>query len=371
MRIVHVFNMANAAYNIAKFQRRIGMDVDLIIRKNDFGMALPQWEEGYFTNIDPYHVDWSKINNLPLPDWIKVWNPGPIVFDPKSIFKLIIMVKEYDLMQLYTGAVIYLQFIKIPYIVYEAGWMRRFAIRDKISDKLARRGYKYAKCIIMTNPDMYRILKKMKKHMPKDYFIPFAIDHEIYRPMNLSRLFDEFTFFHPTRQSWEEKGNDKFIKAFAEFTKKYDAKLILVRWGKKEDIKRTEELIKKLEISNKVLWIRPVSKKKLVEYYNRVDVVLDQCVLGSYGALCPEAMSCEKPVIIYLDPFWTKKCYGAFPPVLNACTVEEIYQQMVKCLDDTFRKNIGKKSRKWVIEKHDGIKIAKMHKFVYESIMHK
>ena len=111
------------------------------------------------------------------------------------------------------------------------------------------------------------------------YFSPFAIDPEKYCPFPMEELRAKYInnngilLFSPSRQHWEEKGNDKMIKAFARFVKIFpDSKLVAVDWS--NDAQNSKDLVSSLQISEKVHWIKPVAKKHLIQFYNAADIIL-------------------------------------------------------------------------------------------------
>ena len=80
------------------------------------------------------------------------------------------------------------------------------------------------------------------------YFSPFAIDPEKYCPFPMEELRAKYInnngifSFSPSRQHWEEKGNDKMIKAFARFVKIFpDSKLVAVDWS--NDAQNSKDLV--------------------------------------------------------------------------------------------------------------------------------
>ena len=61
MRILILGNMANDGYSIAKGLWEMNVDVDLAVNSSDFGMALPEWEDGNIkNNIDPYNIQRAR-----------------------------------------------------------------------------------------------------------------------------------------------------------------------------------------------------------------------------------------------------------------------------------------------------------------------
>lgn len=369
MKIGLVMNMANNQWLIAKSLRRAGVEADLIINAKDFGMGVPHWEEADIVGVDPYAMDMDELSKYyRLPEWVKVWNPSDLHVSPQNVINLLYMVKEYDLLQLSPPSVVYLQFMGKKFVVHEAGWIRKFPFLDGAAEKLARRGYSRAECVVMTNPDCYSLLEKIKYR--NEIFIPFIVEADRYRPIPTERKGDILTFFHPTRHVWNVKGNDRLLCAFAKFLGRgYKARLLMVDWGTLEDAERSRSLVMSLGIENSVEWLSPCSKPRLIQLYNRSDAVFDQFLLGSYGTTAPEAMGCGKPVAMYLEQYWNKRCYGEVAPVMNVRTTDEIFDAMVKLTDPNLRRKLGEDSRNYVVQHHSPETVAKQYIRLYEEIL--
>ncbi|MGA2785825.1 MAG: glycosyltransferase, partial [Candidatus Bathyarchaeia archaeon] len=344
MKIVHVFNMNNDAYSIVKFMRKAGLEADLIIDKQDFGMTLPQWEDGQFAEgTDPYALKQSDLTTFNLlPSWIKVWDqtrrhgfPFSRSMNRVDLFHL---VREYDIIEAHVPFAVYAQFLPTPYVVYDAGWIRYFPYGTGLQDQLTRRAHRNAKVVLVTNPDTFSIFDKLE-YVKRTLFMPFLIDLEIYHPTRSTTLkFDnELILFAPARHIWHEKGNDKMLRGYSLWIRKTKRKpiLITVEWG--PDSEKSKQLVHELGIEKYVMWIKPVHKRKLVEYYSAADIVLDQFTLGSYGTAAPEAMACEKPVIMYYSEDAFIRSFKELPPLLNAYTAAEIANNLSLCEDKTFR----------------------------------
>ena len=369
--------MANDGYAVAKELRKMNQDVDLAINISDFGMALPEWEDGNIaSNTDPYTVSRNEIkDSWNPPDWIryfdflnkKQWKKYMIA-KIKSRINVIKMMREYDVVETHVPWAIYAQFSGIPYVVYDAGWIRYFPNGNNIRDKLAKRGYSKAKRIIITNPDTFEISDNLPYlHHDRIHFSPFAIDPEKYKPLDMKELHAKYAqendilLFSPSRQIWKEKGNDKMINAYSMFVKNFpNSKFIMVAWS--DDEGKSKNLVNSLGISDNIIWIKPVPKNQLIQYYNAADIVLDQFILGSWGTSTPEAMSCGKPVLMFYKKNYILRAFGEEPPILNSFTEEDIYSNLVKLAKDTdFRKDLGKKSREWTIKTHSPRIVALKH----------
>ena len=364
-----VLNMANNQWLIAKSLRRAGIEADLIISSRDFGMSFPHWEEAEISGVDPYT---TKIQDLSkyytLPAWVKIWDPSDLHISPQNVIDLLFMVKQYELLQLSVPSVIYLQFIGKKFIVHEAGWLRRFPYLDGAAEKLARRGYSKAECVVMTNADCYHHLSKIRYR--RQVFIPFVIDTDRYRPIEQRRKDDALTFFHPTRHVWNVKGNQRLLYAFAKFIEKgYKARLVMMDWGTLEDTQLSKELVERLGIESHVHWLGPVSKPTLIQLYNSSDAVFDQFLLGCYGTTAPEAMACGRPVVMRLDRNCNEECYGEFPPILNVETVDEVLEAMIALTDPNLRSKYGEAGRRYVIEHHSPDKVANQYIALYREVL--
>jgi glycosyltransferase involved in cell wall biosynthesis len=379
-------NMANDGYAVAKELRRMNVDVDLAVNSSDFGMALPEWEDGNISDtVDPYSIHRNDIQNAwNPPGWIRYFDfqnkipwKNHTTVKIKVRINLIKMIREYDVVETHVPWAIYSQFSGIPYVAYDAGWIRYFPYGRDIRDKLARRGYSKARAVIITNPDTFEISDNLSYlHKNKIHFSPFAVDSNKYKPLDMKELRSKYTkdneilLFSPSRQIWKEKGNDKMIRAFSKFVRVFpNSKFIMVSWSVDEE--NSKNLANSLGISANIIWIKPVPKNQLIQYYNISDIVLDQFILGSWGTSTPEAMSCEKPVLMFYKKNYILRAFGEEPPILNSFNEEDIYSNLVKLAKDTdFRKDLGKKSREWIIKTHSPRIVALKHLEILNSAVY-
>ena len=256
--------------------------------------------------------------------------------------------------------------------MYECGWMRKFPFFMDNACKLARMGYKKAKAIIMTNPDLYYTVEHMLEYLPRTKFIPFAIHLNKYefKPINNN---EQLIFFSASRMSWNIKGTDKLVKAWSLYIQstKMDPlpKLWMVAWG--DDVEKTKALVASLpkKVRETIEFSPLLSKPKLVEAYHTADVVCDQFILGSYGTAAPEAMACGRPVLMYLDEYYNKMCYGDVPPVANAYSVLGIAKELMKLEDYEYRRTLSLKGHAWAKFHHNPSKVAEQHKRLYEAVL--
>jgi glycosyltransferase involved in cell wall biosynthesis len=73
LRVLHIGNIANNAYNNAKIQRQYGIDADVVSYDYYHVMACPEWEDANFAGDfgDPFFPDWWKVDlhGFSRPEW--------------------------------------------------------------------------------------------------------------------------------------------------------------------------------------------------------------------------------------------------------------------------------------------------------------
>ena len=389
MRICHVFNMANDGWAAIKGLRAIGCDADLIVHRPAHVASLPQWEEAEIDleklGTDLHNPNWDVLNeNWTKPDYVHVWDLRRSWYPFSRTLKWIRHVSDLAQYDVVIGhipfakvAPLYRLLIRKPYVVYDAGWIRRLHDYDFHSYRWARAGYRGATKIFFTNVDTYSMFIKNGYSPERLVYTPFAIDMELYAPRNVSNPYDKSPiFFSPSRQDWPEKGNDMLLYAFQRYLKRQpNALLLLVEWGQvpefseENDVTKAKKLIKELDIQDSVKWLPVMPKRKLIEYYNLADVVFDQYVFGALGTTAPEAMSCEKPVVAYVDPEMWNKWHGSTPPLINARNPDEILNRMIELEEPSLRRETGRKGRLWISQTCDMKIVAKRQLEVCEELV--
>ena len=387
--ILNAFNMAQDAYNVTKAMRARGISADLLITtKERYAFSMPLWEDGDLSRKafgDPMNPNNEAVNKYSMPDWIKVVSVRSgfrVLSELELLGKLLFIFRKYDIVFAHVPGSMYAMVLRCKYVPYDAGLIRYLPFsknkfppyRQKayvpMAYNLLKKSYENAPIILFTNPDTLRIFKEAKL---KVRFVPFAIPCDKYSPKPKEGLYKShgLVFFTPSRHHWKEKGTDKMIRAFSKFAKHNpDSLLVMVDWG--TNIQESKELIRKVGIPPKnIRFVQPMPKKDLIDMYNEADVVLDQFTLGSWGTATPEAMACEKPVIMYYDAEVINECFGSLPPILNAHETDEIYQRMEECRDPEVRRKTGMASREWVKKTHDPSLVVDIHIATAKEVLQK
>jgi len=424
LRIAHVFNLANIGWSTVKGLRAIGIDAHLIVRRPAHVVSLPQWEEAeidlsrvgedYNPNWEILNENWSMPNYVHIFDTLRPWYAtnvdsviGRMTHDhPKFVnwlrsysfnlmrfwatvserrgrkteHQFIRVVKDYDLIVGHAPfaclAPRYKAVLQRPYIIYDAGWIRYLHEPTYASPwyRLAEIGYKHASKILFANVDLYGMLVRKGYDQSKLAYTPLAIDTEVYRPLEehgLSVSQDESPVFLMPSRPDPTKGNMSVFYAFQRYLKRRpNAVLRLVNWDpQQEDLPKHLALIKKLGVEKRIRRLPLMHKRLLIRHFNAADVVFDQFKLGALGLLSPEAMSCAKPVVAFVEPgLWTP-WHKEPPPVANARNAEEIYRQMVALEDEGMRRELGAKGRQWVLDNCEMRLVAKNQLRIYEETM--
>lgn len=349
MKLLIAGNLANYGYFLTKNIREYGVDAHLLMEKYPVVSNDPKQFE---KNLSDY------------PDWIKFWDNK----NKNWKFQIIKEMRKFDLVQSSTELPIFGLFSGKPNISFTTGSdIIELAHTNSIKGRLLRLAYRKSKVLIFSGPYMYDSIKKIK--IKKSLFIPPIWDFEKFSNQKYETFKSKFIIFHPTSHIWKIKGNDIFIKSFIQLAKKYpQIHLQLIKRG--IDFQKTENLLKEKNLEKRVTIIPNIlPQKKLIEYYNNANVVVDQFKIGSTGLIGLEAMACEKPLIQYVNEDLLKKFYQEIPPIVNASTEEEVYVKLSELVeDDILCKKIGKQSKEWLMKYHNNEKTIKKFLYVYDAI---
>src|SRR2546426_1162773 len=138
MRVLHVGNMANNAYLIAKALRAAGVEAELVVDRSDVLTSQPEWEEADIKEPLPlYFRDWERLDlcGWELPTWVTVYRGGrvpnplrphglgiPYTNQMRKFIKIARRFDHYDLVQAYVlDPVLCLARPRVPYVAFCTG----------------------------------------------------------------------------------------------------------------------------------------------------------------------------------------------------------------------------------------------------------
>jgi glycosyltransferase involved in cell wall biosynthesis len=283
---------------------------------------------------------------------------------------------SYDLVQAYGIHPILLLLVDTgkPFVTFEHGTMRELPFEDSWYGRLLSLAYQEAGKVIITNPDVLPSARKLGRE--DAVFVPHPVDETKYRPgpselrAQLEGEGWDFVLMAPSRHDWDIKGTDRLLRAFAAFVRqdRPRALLLLNDWGL--EVERSRALIAELGIEQNVLWLAPLPKLKLIDAYRASDLVLDQFVLGTFGAVTAEAMACGCPVLTSFDPSIHEWCFPELPPVVDVRTPEQIYGELSRlAADDRSREELGRASRNWVERNHGWQLVVDRLLSIYDEVL--
>ncbi len=284
--------------------------------------------------------------------------------------------RRYDVVQAYATYPIYpyLAAPDRPYVAFEHGTLREIPFEDSWRGRLMSVAYRRAAKVVITNPDV----KAQADLLGLDnyVFIPHPVDEEKYTP-GPSGFRDRLQareasplLFSPSRHDWDIKANDAMLRGFAAFVHAAgsQALLVLSEWG--GEVERSRALIRELAVERNVEWLRPLTKVELIDAYRGTDIVLDQFLIGTFGAVAPEAMACGRPVVMAFDDEMHSWCFDELPPVIRARAPDEIERALTELGHDRAkREELGARSRSWIQRHHGWRLVVERHRAVYDEIL--
>jgi len=444
LRVLHLGNIANNAFNNARIQRQYGIEAYVIAYENYHIMACPEWEEATFEGDfgDPFFPDWTKVDlgGYQRPKWFAsgpldlccamvaaevagesdladeirrsldrarqivcsqtllsraiilalkvkrrslmyaataqrfatkivrgfrasdaeldhvrltaIWRQGAFSSSPprvedfsryrSRVAPLAKLFDHFDVIQAYSIDGAWPLLDHRPYVAYEHGTLRAIPFQDNDTGRLAATVFLGASHVFVTNIDCVAAAKRLGvlpnrvTPLPHAFddkkLIDFAKKNAEVRPPD-----DCILFFHPARHDWGDadpslvKGNDRLMRAFATVCRETpQARLVMIAWGR--DLDASRELVRSLDIEDKVQWLAPMRKPDLWRTYLSSHAVLDQFVLASFGGVTFEALALGKRVITNVDFATAGKFFSEAPPILSASTEDQIADALRKII---------------------------------------
>ena len=425
MRVLHLGNVAQNGYNNAKLLRRLGIEADAVCDEAQ-ALAQPEWEDASLPAGIDAMAPWRPVDPLDgwrRPSWViaprvppqrlpgfyrtsyrvalagrarrlrRLWQD--LRRDEKSLsfddvvqgFRsawmhslllgdLAKLFRGYDLVQGYATHAI-LPLLATPgrsFVAYEHGTLRELPFEDSWRGRLLSIAYRRAAKVIITNADVIGSAQRLG--LENTVFVPHPVDETKYTP-GTSRVGDELRtagfgpiLLAPARQDWREKRSDVLVRALGELVRAGHprALLLLGDWG--ADAPRTRALVSELGLHANVRWTLPVPKLELIELYRAADVVLDQFTFGTFGGIAPEAMACERPVVMAFDRTLHEWCFPEPPPIVDARDERSVADALGRLADDAGeRARLGRAGREWVERHHGWRLVAERQRAVYEEVL--
>lgn len=349
-RVLVAGNLANYGYNFTKLLRNQGIDANLLMQRFPGSLQDPKL----------FEKDMNK-----YPEWIRFWNNH----DKRWKIEVIQIMREYDLIHATTELPIFAMFSGKPFVVFPTGDdINELAFKKTLKGILLKLAYKKAKAVIYAGPYMHEAVQRLK--LKNAIFIAPPWNYTKFTPATTINENKKCVFFHPTHHIWRSKRNDTFLRAYARLCKeREDVHLVLINRG--EDFEKSINLLKDPSCQGKYeILPATVSQNEMPKLYNNADFIVDAFTGGSTGLIGQEAMASGKPLISYINKDLYQFLYGSIPPILSCSTEEEVLSILRKAVDNKHEyREIGTKSREWILKYHNPDNQIKKFIFIYESIL--
>lgn len=185
------------------------------------------------------------------------------------------------------------------------------------------------------------------RNVPDAIFIPIVIDVAYWRPVEAIPKEHQLPssrcvrILHPF-QTWDTRGD----------------------WKGTSVLRASVEALKAEGHSVELVFVDRVPHDAMRYYYQQVDIVVEQLLSGFHGNVSVEAMAMGKPAVCYLN----EDAYKLLPsgnPIVNANpdTLTDRLRELVT--DAGLRQNLGRRSRAYIEDYYDAMKIGKVYLELY------
>lgn len=269
----------------------------------------------------------------------------------KQFFELKKLIKKYkpDYLHINFGYYGILgRLFKVPYFLHFHGTDAREHLKKPFFKFLNSIAAKKAKLIFYSTPDLKDIVTKNFKNA---FFLANPVKTNEFKEKDIIKNAD---FFLISKMDIT-KGSEKAIKALIDLKKTFPKlKIKIFNFG--NDLNALN-LIK--ENKDKFQTIdQPLNYDKIPDEINKSKYIIGQLSVGALGMSELEALSCNKKLICYYDPkFYKDSSYSEMPPVFNASSVSEIYDNCLKIMKSKKTDD----ARSWINKYHSSLAIAKKY----------
>jgi glycosyltransferase involved in cell wall biosynthesis len=267
----------------------------------------------------------------------------------------------------------------LPYAGFEHGTIRSIPFEDNVTGRLTRRGYQAASAVLITNADYIKASPRLEFEEHRKVWCPHRFDQDALAQFNAEfkrpRKSDlAIHFFAPARHDWtrgdvhNDKANDRIVHAVASLVREGCRKFVVtfIRYGK--DCDATVALISELRLDSWFAWIDPLPNNALWRTYVESHAVLDQFHIPAIGGVGLESLALGCRLITH-DNGCLATFFNEQPPLLPACSADDIARQMRRVLDDPVdAAGMGRAAADWFQRRHGPANIIAAFRRAFELI---
>jgi len=208
-----------------------------------------------------------------------------------------------------------------------------------------------------------RILAIPEGPSPQRLFLLMSdLDDLEYAPPPLNA---DLTVFCGARLTWrkpcrpgttelDHKGTDVLLHGVKRFLATSTVRLHLHLVRKGLDVKETEQLASDLGLGNRVTWHDEMSQRRLFEFFRNADVIVDHLAESVVGMVGLDAMAMGRPLLANGRPEILEPLIAEKSPICQARTADEVCAQLHHLTSPDTRREVGIKSRAYVLKYFSG-----------------
>jgi glycosyltransferase involved in cell wall biosynthesis len=399
LRVAFCNNMAQNMYKWACMAQRFGHNVELFCRMDDkSALSMPQWEEYDGEAPDIMSLQWQQGNALnetlkapcrwhePDGDISRLWQCAQDFKQGRDLRALAEILPATGSMPLLS----YLSKIEPLYYLNMALDFQEFDVLFSAADHIpsllsglpynilcvggdadilcSRRDWYgaaqrlallQARFLHLSNPHMLGHCRRLG--LRNAAHIPYPMDDAKYCPgpgkaraqweaqngpgcyvLTTARL--DSTVKGHTTEWWQA-----VIEAVSQ---EPSLRFVFLCWGESLEIIRDK--FRGTDLEEKTLFLKPVGKVRLIDYYRSCDLVMDQFTYGYYGATGLEAAACGCPVIMFLRQEQYAPLYSGDTVPMNNCASPQDLVGLLTSLarEPELRRSQGYAMRDWLVRNH-------------------
>lgn len=369
MRILHLIPYIHPRYggpskaviDMCKVQKQMGINVEIATT--------------HFHNESPHLVEELKIHSFQS-------HIGEFKYSASLKKWLSYNIKRYDLVHIHT-IFAYSTLIgskicrdnEVPYIIVTTGQLYKYCLNNgsKLRKKIWWNLFDKT-CLEKSSAIHFTTFEEMKRmdvnlNNKKRYVLPIGIDYNEQNTIEISDILNKNYFLFLGRIN-PIKGLNILLPAVSKILTNNNYHLVIAGKGDPDYIKSLKNKIRKLGISNKVIFVGHVSGSRKYTLLKFAKALVLPSHSENFGIVVIEAMSVGTPVLI-------SNKVGIYDDIIKAKAgmVFNLRSDEIKfCADkiinnSEFAKKISKNASKLVKEKYNWPKITKTQIEIYEKII--
>lgn len=410
MRVNLIGNLGNTNYVLAKGLRGLGVDARLYYQDNGFhslpqaddpelaDAALPHWlvpverqRSSPFQQSD--YVRPELLRELGQCDLLHANGPGliwasrtgrPFVWQPYG--------SDLTYLPFYSRGLVFGRWRRItvpnvPYVLLplkmRSAMRRASAILLGWHNALWRDGYAmFRRFNLESRIRRFHLALDSNRFSPVSEFERARLRATLLPDQIVRRLL----IFHPTRQNFSArtplgyKANDWLFRALGEYARGGGTFTLVVVENNLPDEIIARRIFFEYGINDRVHWIKPQPRHRLVDWYRAADITAESFWTGAIGAVPLESMACGTPVMMRLrtEPdsedaeffLHPGDLYDELPPIIRCASASEILSRLqTLAADPNALSALGNASRSWVERYASIAATCKRLLTIYDSVL--